>query len=127
MTTTAIPATSTLPFYERTVLPNGLRVLSSTMPATHSVAVTVYVGAGSRYERTGEEGVSHYLEHMLFKGTTKRPTAKEIAESIDGVGGLLNGATDREYTTYYIKVARPHFELASDILAELIRNPLIPP
>ncbi|MEO8456342.1 MAG: pitrilysin family protein [Chloroflexota bacterium] len=127
MTDTAVHPFTGLPFYERTVLPNGLRILSSTMPATHSVAVTLYVGAGSRYERAGEEGVSHYLEHMLFKGTKKRPTAKEIAESIDGVGGLLNGATDREYTTYYIKVARPHMELASDILSELIRSPLIEP
>lgn len=113
------------PFYERTVLPNGLRILSSTMPATHSVSVTMYLGAGSRYERKGEEGVSHYLEHMLFKGTEKRRTAKEIAEAIDGVGGLMNGATDREYTTYYIKVARPNFELAADVLCQLVRHPLI--
>ncbi len=114
-----------LPFCERTVLPNGLRILTSSMPHTHSVAVTIYVGAGSRYERNGEEGVSHFLEHMLFKGTDKRPTAKEIAEAIDGVGGMLNGATDREYTTYYIKVARPHMELAVDVLCQLVRRPLI--
>jgi predicted Zn-dependent peptidase len=123
--TTQTPASNGLPFYERTTLPNGLRIISSTMPATHSVAVTIYVGAGSRYERNGQEGVSHFLEHMLFKGTEKRRTAKEIAEAVDGVGGLLNGATDREYTTYYIKVARPHTELAGDVLAELVRRPLI--
>jgi predicted Zn-dependent peptidase len=119
------PASNGLPFCERTVLPNGLRILTSSMPHTHSVAVTIYVGAGSRYERNGEEGVSHYLEHMLFKGTEKRRTAKEIAEAIDGVGGLLNGATDREYTTYYIKVARPHLDLAVDVLCQLVRHPLI--
>lgn len=124
---TNLPASNGLPFYERTTLPNGLRILSSSMPATHSVAVTVYVGAGSRYERAGEEGVSHFLEHMTFKGTEKRRTAKEIAESIDGTGGLLNAATDREYTTYYSKVARPHMGLAVDVLSELIRRPLIEP
>jgi predicted Zn-dependent peptidase len=122
---TRIPTSNGLPFYERTVLPNGLRILSSTMPATHSVTVNIYVGAGSRYERKGEEGVSHYVEHMLFKGTRKRPTAKEIAEAIDGVGGLLNGATDREYTVYYIKVARPHMAIAVDVLCELVRHPLM--
>jgi predicted Zn-dependent peptidase len=95
------------------------------MPATHSVTVNLYVGAGSRYERSGEEGVSHYVEHMVFKGTDKRPTAKEIAETIDGVGGLVNGVTDREYTVYYIKVARPHFELAVDVLTQLVRYPLM--
>jgi len=113
------------PFYERTVLPNGLRVISSSMPHTHSVSLTVYVGAGSRYEQTADAGVSHFTEHMLFKGTEKRPSAKEIAEAVDGVGGLMNGATDREYTVYYIKVARPHMDLALDVLFELVRRPLI--
>jgi predicted Zn-dependent peptidase len=123
ITAPAEPAPIT--FFERTVLPNGLRILTSSMPHTHSVAVTLYVGAGSRYERAGEEGVSHYLEHMLFKGTEKRRTAKEVAEAIDGVGGLLNGATDREYTVYYIKVARPHMGLAVDVLCQLVRHPLL--
>lgn len=123
--TDRMPASNGLPFFERTVLPNGLHILSSTMPATHSVTVNLYVGAGSRYERKGEEGVSHYVEHMLFKGTEKRPTAKEIAEAIDGVGGMLNGATDREYTVYYIKVARPHLYLAVDVLCQLVRHPLM--
>jgi predicted Zn-dependent peptidase len=117
----------TQPFYERTVLPNGLRILTSSMPQTHSVALTVYVGAGSRYEQEDQAGVSHFLEHMLFKGTEKRPTAKEIAEAIDGVGGMMNGATDREYTVYYIKVARPHMEIALDVLFQLVRHPLIDP
>lgn len=113
------------PFYERTVLDNGLRVISSSMPHTHSVSLTLYVGAGSRYEKDADAGVSHFVEHMLFKGTEKRPTAKEIAEAVDGVGGMMNGATDREYTVYYIKVARPHMDLALDVLFELVRRPLI--
>jgi len=114
-----------IPFYERSVLDNGLRVLTSSMPHTHSVAVTVYIGAGSRYERDDMAGVSHFLEHMLFKGTEKWPTAREIAGKIDGVGGVMNGATDRELTMYYIKVARPHMDLALDVLFQLVRHPLI--
>jgi predicted Zn-dependent peptidase len=97
------------------------------MPHTHSVAVSLYVGAGSRYERDDEAGLSHFLEHLLFKGTEKRPTAREISEAIDGVGGMMNGGTDREYTVYYIKVAKPHLQLALDILFELARRPLIDP
>jgi len=115
------------PFYQRTVLPNGLRILTSSMPHTHSVSVSLYVGAGSRYERDAEAGVSHFVEHLLFKGTQKRPTAQEVAEAIDGVGGVLNGGTDREYTVYYIKVARPHMDLALDVLFELVRRPLMDP
>lgn len=114
-------------FYRRTVLPNGLRILTSSMPHTHSVSLSLYVGAGSRYERDEEAGVSHIVEHMLFKGTKKRPTAKEIAEAIDGVGGVLNAATDREYTVYFTKVARPHLALGLDVLFELVRRPLIDP
>src|SRR6266511_5729166 len=115
------------PFYQRTVLPNGLRILTSSMPHTHSVSVSLYVGAGSRYERDAEAGVSHFVEHLLFKGTEKRPTAQEVAEAIDGVGGVLNGGTDREYTVYYIKVARPHMDLALDVLLELVRHPMMDP
>jgi len=114
-----------IPFFERSVLDNGLRVLTSSMPHTHSVAVTVYIGAGSRYEEDEMAGASHFLEHMLFKGTEKWPTAREIAVKIDGVGGVMNGATDRELTLYYIKVARPHMDLALDVLFQLVRHPLI--
>jgi len=113
------------PFYERTTLPNGLRVITSSMPHTHSVSLTLYLGAGARYERDGQAGISHFLEHMLFKGTEKRPTAKEIAEAVDSLGGIMNGGTDREYTVYYIKVARPHMDIALDVLFQLVRHPLI--
>ena len=112
-------------FYQRTTLPNGLRILTSAMPHTYSVSASLYVSTGSRYERDEEAGLSHFLEHMLFKGTQKRPTAKEIAEAVDGVGGMMNGGTDREYTVYYIKVARPHLELALDVLFDLVRRPLL--
>ncbi|MSQ61146.1 MAG: insulinase family protein [Dehalococcoidia bacterium] len=110
--------------YERSVLPNGLRVITSSMPHTRSVTVNIYVGAGSRYESAPEAGVSHFVEHMCFKGTAKRPTPDAISEAIDGVGGILNAATDRELTVYYIKVARPHFLLAVDVLADLLRSPI---
>ena len=114
-------------FYRRTVLPNGIRVLTSAMPTTRSVSATVYVGTGSRYERDEEAGLSHFLEHLLFKGSRKRPSAKEVAEAIDGVGGLMNGGTDRELTVYYVKVARPHMDLAMDVLIDLVRHPLLDP
>jgi predicted Zn-dependent peptidase len=95
------------------------------MPHTRSVSISIYVGTGSRYERIEEAGISHFLEHLCFKGTKKRPTAKEIAESIDGVGGYLNGGTDREFTVFYAKVAAQHLQLALDVLLDLIREPLL--
>lgn len=95
------------------------------MPGTRSVAISVYVGAGSRYETDAEAGISHLLEHLVFKGTEKRPTSQEISEVIDGVGGVMNAGTDRELTVYYAKVARPHFELAADVLTDMVRHPLI--
>lgn len=113
-----------LPF-ERTTLDNGLRIVSQSMPGTRSVAVGIYVGAGSRYERSEEAGISHLLEHLLFKGSKKWPTAQIISELIDGVGGAMNAATDRELTVFYAKVARPHFARAADVLTDIVRFPLI--
>jgi predicted Zn-dependent peptidase len=97
------------------------------MPHTRSVAVSIYVGAGSRYETAHNAGISHFIEHLCFKGTQKRPKAQLISETIDGVGGVLNAATDREYTVYYAKVARPHLELALDVLTDLVQSPLFDP
>jgi predicted Zn-dependent peptidase len=114
-------------FYCRTVLPNGIRVLTSAMPTARSISVSLYVGTGSRYERDEEAGISHFLEHLLFKGSEKRPSAKDIAEAIDGVGGVMNGATDREFTVYYAKVARQHLDLAVDVIVDLVRHPLLEP
>ncbi|HEY7801201.1 MAG TPA: pitrilysin family protein [Dehalococcoidia bacterium] len=111
--------------HESTTLGNGLRILTGPMPSTRSVAVSIYVGAGSRYEAPDESGMSHLLEHLLFKGTTKRPSAQIISEAIDGVGGVLNAGTDRELTVYYAKVAAPHFSLAADVLTDMIRDPLM--
>lgn len=115
------------PQYCKTTLDNGLRILSAPMPGTRSVSVSVYVGAGSRYETPEEAGLSHLLEHLLFKGTERRPSAQQISEIIDSVGGVMNAGTDRELTVYYAKVARPHFQRAADVLADMIRHPLIEP
>ncbi len=120
MTTSAFPDT----LYRKTTLPNGLRLITSPMPHTRAVAVSIYVGAGSRYETKEEAGISHFVEHMVFKGTQRRPDAQRISEEIDGIGGIINAATDREYTVYYAKVARPHLGIAVDVLADLIHGPL---
>ncbi len=111
--------------YKSTTLDNGLRILTGLMPGMRSVAVSIYVGAGSRYESPEESGMSHLLEHLVFKGTTKRPTPQQISEAIDGVGGVLNAGTDRELTVYYAKVAAPHFALAADVLCDMLRDPLM--
>jgi predicted Zn-dependent peptidase len=113
--------------YQKTTLPNGLRVLAAPMPHTRSVAVSIYVGAGSRYETQLHAGLSHFIEHLCFKGTERRPTPQEISRAIDSVGGTINAATDRELTVFYCKVAQPHFELALDVLADLVRRPLFAP
>jgi len=106
------------PMYEKTVLDNGLRVLSSELPHTRSVSISLFVGAGSRYEADSIAGVSHFLEHMLFKGTDRRRTPREIAEAIEGVGGVMNAATDKELTVYWAKVPVDHFSDAADVLLD---------
>ena len=113
--------------YSRTTLGNGLRVLTAPMPSTRSVSVSVYLGAGSRYEKPPEAGLSHVVEHLCFKGTERRPTPREISQIVDSVGGSLNAATDRELTVYYGKVARPHLELVVDVLTDMLRNSLLAP
>jgi predicted Zn-dependent peptidase len=117
------PATSET-IYNKTILANGLRLITAPMPHTRSVSISIYIGAGSRYETPAEAGISHFIEHLCFKGTEKRPNAQIISEAIDSVGGILNAATDREYTVYYAKVARPHLELALDVLTDLVQNPV---
>lgn len=108
--------------YEKTVLPNGLRVLSSHLPHTRAVSVSLFVGAGSRYEDDALAGVSHFLEHMLFKGTGRRETPREISEAIEGVGGVLNAATDKELTVYWAKVPVERFPVAIDVLLDQLLN-----
>lgn len=106
-------------FYRKTTLPNGLRVVTETIGHVRSAAVGVWVGTGSLYETPEEMGVSHLIEHMLFKGTERR-TALEIARAIDGRGGALNAFTAKEYTCYYARVLDEHLPLALDVLADMI-------
>ena len=108
--------------HQKTILDNGLRLLTSEMPHTHSVSIVFFVGSGTCYETDTEAGISHFIEHLCFKGTSKRQTAKEISEAIEGVGGILNGGTDKELTVLWCKVASQHFKLALDVLVDLIRN-----
>jgi len=106
--------------YQKTTLDNGLRIVTTTMPHTRSVSICFFIGVGSRYESEDEAGISHFIEHLLFKGTSKRATAKEISETIEGVGGMLNGGTDKESTLYWARVAQPHFPLALDLLVDIL-------
>ena len=106
--------------YHKTTLDNGLRLITSTMPHTRSVSITIFIGTGSRYESEAEAGISHFIEHLLFKGTEKRTTARKIAEAMEGVGGILNGGTGKELTTYWCKVTQPHFQLALDVLVDIL-------
>lgn len=108
--------------YQKTVLDNGLRVITGTMPHAYSVCIGIFIGTGSRYEIDDEAGVSHFIEHLCFKGTHRRATSKEICEVIEGVGGIVNAGTDKEMTVYWCKVARPHFTLAIDVLADMLSN-----
>jgi predicted Zn-dependent peptidase len=113
--------------YQKTVLDNGLRIVTSEMPHTRSACISIFIGAGSRYELPEEAGLSHFVEHLCFKGTEKRPTSKEISETIDGVGGVLNGGTDKELTVYWAKVARPHYAVALDLLVDMLRRSKLDP
>jgi predicted Zn-dependent peptidase len=106
--------------YQKIVLDNGLRIVTCPMPHTRSVSICIYLGAGSRYESEPQAGVSHFIEHLCFRGTEKRLSAKDISGAIEGVGGVLNGGTDKELTVYWCKVAQPHFQLALDVLADMV-------
>ena len=106
--------------YTRKVLQNGLRILTIPMASFESATVLVLVGAGSRYETKNNNGISHFLEHMAFKGTEKRPSAMDIAGLIDGIGGEFNAFTGKEYTGYYIKSANQHLELLLDVLSDML-------
>jgi len=108
-------------FYQKTTLPNGLRVVTESIGHVRSAAVGVWVGTGSLYETPAEMGVSHLIEHMLFKGTERR-SALEIARAIDGRGGALNAFTAKEYTCYHARVLDEHLPLALDVLADMLLN-----
>lgn len=106
--------------YTRKVLSNGLRVITVPMPSFESATVLVMAGAGSRYETHKNSGISHFLEHMAFKGTDKRPTAMDISSLIDGMGGEFNAFTGKETTGYYIKSAKDKVETSLDVLSDML-------
>ena len=107
--------------YRKSTLDNGLRIVSESIPYMSSVSLGIFAGTGSRHETPAEQGVSHFIEHLMFKGTHRR-SAKDIAEMVDDVGGQLNAATDRENTCYYIKVLPEHLSLGMDILSDMLLN-----
>src|SRR5947208_2480044 len=109
-----------------TRLPSGLVVVTDAMPHLESASLGVWVGAGSRDEQADEHGISHFLEHMAFKGTARR-TARQIAEEIEAVGGDLNAATSVETTAYYARVLAADVPLALDVLSDILTNPTFEP
>ena len=113
--------------YQSSVLDNKLRVLTSTMPHTQSISMVICVGAGSRYESDELAGVSHFIEHLPFKGTESWPTARAVSEAIEGVGGVMNASTDREMTVFWCKVARLHYKTAFAVLMDMVLNSRLDP
>ena len=111
--------------YEISRLDSGLRVVTTPVPTAQSVSVNVFVGAGSRGEDQRTKGLAHFLEHMMFKGTEKRPTAIAIAEAIEGAGGVLNAYTSKEITCYWNHVPFDRLEVAMDVLSDMLANSLL--
>ena len=109
---------------QRSILANGVRVLTSKMTHTKAVSVVFLVGTGSRYETDEEAGVSHLFEHMLFKGTKSRPRPRDITGIVESVGGAINAFTDRECTGYWCRMALPHYRRGIEVLADIIKSPL---
>src|SRR6516164_1880291 len=110
----------------RSVLPGGLRVVTESLPAVRSAAIGIWASVGSRDEDLDHAGATHYLEHLLFKGTSKR-TALEISAAMDAVGGELNAFTGKEYTCYYARVLDADLPLAIDVLSDMVTSSLLEP
>lgn len=106
-------------------LSSGLKVLIVPMPSLESVTTTVWVKTGSRNEDPKVAGISHFLEHMVFKGSEKRPSAREISAAVDAMGGEFNAATSKEWTNFYIKAGKENLETSMDILSDMVLNPLM--
>jgi predicted Zn-dependent peptidase len=108
-------------------LPGGLRVVTTPVASAQSVSINVFVGAGSRGEDKRTKGLAHFLEHMMFKGTPKRPSAIEVAEAIEGAGGVLNAYTAKELTCYWNQVPDDRLETGIEVLADMLHNALLAP
>ncbi len=121
-----VSAYSTEERIEKRILPHGVTVLAQHVPATYSVVIGVWVGTGSRDEELRVAGISHFVEHMVFKGTKKR-SAYEIALALERVGGSLEAHTTKEYTCFYTRVLREHLDLALDVISDLLLGPTMEP
>lgn len=113
--------------YERTTLQNGLRLLTAHMPGMRSASIAFFFTVGSRYEPNPIAGISHFIEHMLFKGSRHYPTARLISETIEGVGGVFNGSTGKEITSYTARVPGNQLPIVMDVMADMIRYSLFDP
>jgi predicted Zn-dependent peptidase len=110
--------------YERKRLDNGLRLLIAPMPGMRSASISLFFTVGSRYESNAIAGISHFIEHMLFKGAQKYPSARHISEAIEGVGGIFNASTGKELTNYTARMPGEHLLAVLDVLADMVRHPL---
>jgi predicted Zn-dependent peptidase len=108
--------------YERHTLSNGLRVLTAPLPQAKSITCFIMVAAGSRYETKDTNGIAHFTEHMVFKGTERRPTARDIAAEVDAIGGEFNAFTSKEYTGYFVRCAGESRAVAMDVLVDMLRH-----
>jgi predicted Zn-dependent peptidase len=113
--------------WEISELANGLRVVTTPLATAQSVSVSLFVGTGSRAEERGSQGLAHFLEHMVFKGSARRPTAMAIAEAVEGAGGVLNAYTSKEITCFWNHLPYDKLELAVDVLADMLLHPLLDP
>lgn len=111
--------------YNKTILANGIRVVTESVPHAHSAAIGVWIDAGTVDEPNGQEGIAHFIEHMVFKGTKQR-SIRDIAQSLESVGGYLNAFTSKEQTCYYARVQRAHAERALDVLADIALHATFP-
>src|SRR5579864_2336208 len=113
--------------YQKTTLRNGLRLLTAPMDGMRSASIAMIFTIGSRYEIRSQAGISHFIEHMLFKGSQHYPTARHISEAIEGVGGVFNGSTDKELTMYTARVPGEQLPIVMEVLADMVRRPIIDP
>lgn len=113
--------------YKLETLSSGLKLLTVPMPGLESATVTVWVKTGSRFEEKETNGISHFLEHMTFKGSKKRPTSREIFQAVDSIGGEFNAGTEKDWTNFYIKAGKENLEVAMDVLSDMVLNPLLKP
>lgn len=111
----------------KTSISNGLRVLTKHMPGNYSVGISVFVGVGSRYESPKYAGISHFIEHLVFKGTPSRPSSMEVSFAVESLGGIINAATEQELTVYWSKVGQQHMGETIGLLIDMIRNSLYDP